>query len=80
MDRSQILELLQQLPAAVVAHDDEVLHFIDRHALHGQGIGYIDTHLLASVALTQGARLWTRDLKLRRVAQALGCALKEPTH
>lgn len=79
-DRSQILELLQQLPAAVVAHDDEVLHFIDQHGLHGQGIGYIDTHLLASVALTQGARLWTRDLKLRRVAQAMGCELKEPTH
>ncbi len=79
-DRRSILELLQDLPAAVVAHGDEVLHFIERHALHGKGIGYIDVHLLASVALTEGARLWTRDLKLLRVAAALGCAFPEPTH
>lgn len=79
-DRKSILELLQDLPAAVVAHGDEVLHFIERKALHGKGIGYVDVHLLASVALTEGTRLWTRDLKLRRAAAALGCAYPEPTH
>jgi predicted nucleic acid-binding protein len=79
-DRQSILELLQDLPAAVVAHGDEVLHFIERHALHGKGIGYVDVHLLASVALTEGAGLWTRDLKLRRMAAALGRAYPEPTH
>ncbi|MCU0930025.1 MAG: type II toxin-antitoxin system VapC family toxin, partial [Burkholderiaceae bacterium] len=79
-DRQSILELLQDLPAAVVAHSHEVLHFIERHALHGKGIGYVDVHLLASVALTEGARLWTRDLKLRRMAAALGRAYPEPTH
>jgi predicted nucleic acid-binding protein len=79
-DRQSILGLLQDLPAAVVAHGDEVLHFIERHALHGKGIGYVDVHLLASVALTEGTRLWTRDLKLHRVAAALGCAYPEPAH
>jgi hypothetical protein len=79
-DRQSILELLQDLPAAVVAHGDEVLHFVERHALHGKGIGYVDVHLLASVALTEGAGLWTRDLKLRRMAAALGRAYPEPTH
>jgi predicted nucleic acid-binding protein len=79
-DRQSILELLQDLPAAVVAHGDEVLHFIERHTLHGKGIGYVDVHLLASVALTEGAGLWTRDLKLRRMAAALGRAYPEPTH
>lgn len=79
-DRKPILELLQDLPTAVVAHDDEVLHFIERKALHDKGIGYVDAHLLASVALTVGTSLWTRDLKLRRAAVALGCAYPEPTH
>lgn len=79
-DRKSILSLLQDLPAAVVANGDEVLHFIERHALHGKGIGYVDVHLLASVALSERTRLWTRDLKLRRVAAALGCAYPEPAH
>ena len=79
-DRKSILELLQDLPAAVVAESDEVLLFIERHALHGKGIGYVDVHLLASVALTDGAKVWTRDIKLHRVAAALGCAYPEPAH
>ncbi len=79
-DRETILELLQDLPAAAVASPDEVLKFIDGHVLHGKGIGYVDVHLLASVALTPGVRLWTRDSKLRRVAELLDCAHPESTH
>ena len=79
-NRQALLELLQDLPAAVTATDDEALQFIERHALHGKGIGYVDVHLLVSVALTGGARLWTRDQKLRRVAAALRCAYPEPAH
>ena len=79
-DREPILELLQDLPAAVVAQSDEVLQFIERHDLHGTGIGYVDVHLLASVALTEGAKLWTRDKKLRVVAQGLGCAYQDTAH
>lgn len=79
-DRKSILQLVQDLPAAVVAHGDEVLQFIERHALHGKGIGFVDVHLLASVASTVGTRLWTGDLRLRRVAAALGCAHPEPSH
>lgn len=71
-DRQPILELLQDLPAAVVAEHGEVLPFIERHGLHGKGIGYVDVHLLASVALTDGARLWTRDKRLRLAAEELG--------
>jgi hypothetical protein len=75
-DRKTVLELLQDLPAAVVADVDEVLVFIDRHRLHGKGIGYVDIHLLAAVALTDGAKLWTRDKRLLASAQALGLALE----
>jgi predicted nucleic acid-binding protein len=80
VDRPSILELLQDLPAAAVADGDEVLGFIERHGLHGKGIGYVDVHLLASVVLTDGARLWTRDKRLRAVAQALGCAIQAAGH
>lgn len=77
--RSTVLDLLQDLPAAVVAASEEVLGFIERHVLHGQGIGYVDVHLLASVALTQGAKLWTRDRRLRVAAEELGSAFHETT-
>jgi predicted nucleic acid-binding protein len=73
-DRHAILELLQDLPSAVVSEHSEVLDFIERHALHGRGIGYVDLHLLASVALTDGARLWTRDKRLGLAAEGLECA------
>lgn len=79
-DRASILELLQDLPAAAVAESDEVLRFIEHHALHGKGIGYVDVHLLASSALTEGAKIWTRDKKLRLVAEMLGCAYRDTAH
>ena len=78
-DRSLVLELLQTLPAASVAESEEVLGFVERHELHGIGIGYVDVHLLASVALTEGGKLWTRDKRLRVAAEALGCALQDAT-
>lgn len=79
-DRESILELLQDLPAATVASPEEVLTFIERHGLHGRGIGYVDVHLLASVALMPDARLWTRDSRLRKNAESLGCAHAQSAH
>lgn len=78
-DRSSILELLEDLPAAVVAETEEVLAFIERHVLHGKGIGYVDAHLLASAVLTEGASLWTRDKRLRIAAEDLGRAYRDST-
>ena len=40
--REFVLQALADLPHADVATDAEVLHFIERHALFGRGIGYID--------------------------------------
>lgn len=73
-DRSLVLELLQDLPTAVMAQNDEVLDFVERHRLHGTGIGHVDVHLLASVAPTTGSVLWTRDKRLQAAAHALGLA------
>jgi hypothetical protein len=79
-DRQSLLELLHDLPGAVIATDNEAMQFIERHRLYGKGIGYIDVHLLASVALTGGAQLWTRDQRLRQVAAAMGFAYSETAH
>jgi predicted nucleic acid-binding protein len=73
-DRTSVLELLHDLPQTTVASGDEVLGFIERHRMHGKGIGYVDVHLLASTALTHGARLWTRDRRLHAAAVDLGLA------
>ncbi len=72
--RELILTAMQDLPQAVVASDTEVLRFINQQALYGLGIGYVDAHLLASVRLTAGGSLWTRDKRLQAVADRLGVA------
>ncbi len=77
--RRVILGAISDLPQSVVATDAEVLRFIDRHALFGCGIGYLDVHLLAAVRLTAGAALWTRDRRLHGIAERLGLAISDPT-
>ena len=77
--RDDILRALQRLPQATSASHLEVLQFIDREALYGRGIGYVDAHLLAAARLTVGSKLWTRDRRLQRVADQLGFAAA-PSH
>ena len=48
-----------------------MLQFVERHRLMGQGLGWIDLHLLAS-ALVSHATLSTRDGRLARAAHVLG--------
>ena len=66
--RKMVLSALSDLPRANVATEPEVLHFIDRYALFGRGVGYVDAHLLAAVRLTPEAELWTNDKRLHGVA------------
>lgn len=73
-NRGKVLGLLAQMPAAPVATVNEALQFIERHALMGRGIGYVDVHLLAAVALSGTDRLWTHDRRLKAVAAGLGLA------
>ncbi|WP_175671799.1 type II toxin-antitoxin system VapC family toxin [Burkholderia ambifaria] len=70
-DRQTVLDALRDLPAAAPATDDEVQRMIDVVPLHGLGIGYVDAHLLASVRLTGGSKLWTRDRRLLAAAERL---------
>ena len=51
----KVLRLLGDLAAAPTATESEVRDFIERRALMGRGIGYIDVHVLAST-VTGGIR------------------------
>jgi hypothetical protein len=73
-NRTETLELLQNLPMASLADTSEVTGFIDAFSLFGKGIGYVDIHLLASVVLGEDTTLWSRDKRLISVAQSLGVA------
>ncbi len=72
-NRSEIMALLSRLPGAIPADHAEVMQFIENYGLMGQGLGYIDMHLLASARLTQ-VHLWTLDKRLNKVATHLGSA------
>ncbi len=69
--RKIVMNALQNLPQATIATNDEVLGMIDSWGLHGDGIGYVDAHLLAAVGLTPGTVLWTHDKRLRTTAERL---------
>lgn len=70
-NRSEILSLMQALPAAIKAEDEEILRFIDDNRLMGKGLGCVDIHLIASAILTEVA-LWTLDKKLDEISKRLG--------
>ncbi|MGI8627069.1 MAG: type II toxin-antitoxin system VapC family toxin [Geodermatophilaceae bacterium] len=72
--RSEVLDLLSNLPRAQTATDVEVLDLVEHRHLFGLGIGYVDAHLLAATLLTTGAALWTRDQRLALAATHLGLA------
>jgi predicted nucleic acid-binding protein len=72
--RDETMDLLGQLPMSRVATHEETLAMIDRRKLMGRGIGYVDAHLLAAVAITPDARLLTNDKRLAGVAVALKLA------
>ncbi|HEY4115291.1 MAG TPA: hypothetical protein VGM17_14645 [Rhizomicrobium sp.] len=70
--RDKILGSMQSLPRVVLAGNAEALDFINRNALFGSGIGYVDVHLLVSTRLTPGAMLWAKDKKLAAAAHKFG--------
>jgi len=62
-NRATILNDLNALPPAQVASDSEVIRLVEKRRLWGQGLGWVDVHLLASALLSHCA-LWTFDRKL----------------
>ncbi|QGK69980.1 VapC toxin family PIN domain ribonuclease [Allosaccharopolyspora coralli] len=78
--RDEVIGLLRGLPRASVADEDEVLKLIDREALYGAGIGYVDAQLLAASRLTPDARLWTRDKRLLNVTARMELDFQPSSH
>lgn len=71
-DRLRTLTALANLQHAQQASVREVMAFVDRERLFGQGCGLIDMLLLASTLITPGIELWTLDKRLCALAQQFG--------
>jgi predicted nucleic acid-binding protein len=71
---SNVMGALRLLPQALVAGTDAVIGSIEKEGLGGSGIGYVDAHLVASTQMMPEATLWTRDKRLRAVAERLAIA------
>ncbi len=72
--RDETLRWLNRLPELLPARDSEVLALVNKAGLYATGIGYIDAHLLTAVRLVPDTRFWTRDKRLREVAERLSVA------
>ena len=73
-NREAVIGALLDLPRAPIATPEETLYLIERERLFNRGIGYVDVSLLASARLRPGVTLWTRDKRLRKVADDLDLA------
>lgn len=71
---STLAYLSQDLPRAQVASEREFLTFVAQESLAETGIGFVDSHLLASCRLMPGTCLWTCDKRLARWALQCGVA------
>ena len=67
-----MLDLQSNLAAFPVLTHREVRQFVDGRRLWGRGLSAVDAHLLGSVRLVGGARLWTRDKRLLVASGAVG--------
>ena len=77
-NRQEFLSELSELPTPMIATDAEVMELVERRSLFSCGIGFLDAHLLASVLLTDGSKLWTFDRRLQSLAEREGCAAELP--
>jgi predicted nucleic acid-binding protein len=77
-DRTTTLRMLDNLPHVRMAQISELRLMVETRHLYGVGIGLIDAHLVASVLLSPPTLLWTRDRRLRQVAEGLGIHARLP--
>jgi predicted nucleic acid-binding protein len=73
-NRQLLLKRWSALPFIQSATDAQVLQFLETHQLMGKGIGWVDLHLVAAVSLSDKTQLWTRDKRLKTIAETLNLA------
>ena len=71
-DRSVFLKALERLMIVRNVDDHGVRHLVEERRLWGRGLSAVDVGLLASVVVTPGVSLWTRDKRLRQAARDVG--------
>ena len=71
-NRSIFLKALERLMIVRNVDDQGVRHLVEERHLWGRGISAVDAALLASVVVTSGVSLWTRDKRRRQAARDVG--------
>ena len=71
-NRSIFLKALERLMIVRNVDDQGVRHLVEERRLWGRGLSAVDAALLASVVVTPGVSLWTRDKRLRQAARDVG--------
>ena len=71
-NRSFFLKMLDRLMIVRNVDDQGVRHLVEERRLWGRGLSAVDAALLASVVVTPGVSLWTRDKRLRQAARDVG--------
>ena len=71
-NRSFFLKMLERLMIVRNVDDQGVWHLVEERRLWGRGLSAVDAALLASVVVTPGVSLWTRDKRLRQAARDVG--------
>ena len=71
-DRSVFLKAFERLMIVRNVDDHGVRHFVEERRLWGRGLSVVDAALLASVVVSPGVSLWTRDKRLRQAARDVG--------
>ena len=72
-DRQRTLAGLGIIPHIPASSHFDVLAMVEFHRLHGQGLSWIDLHLLAAAKIAR-VKLWTTDARLARAAASSGLA------
>ncbi len=70
--RAQTLEQLLAMETVPAAAESESLVLVERQRLFGKGLSWNDIQLLAACLISH-VPLWTKDKRLKREADRLGC-------
>jgi predicted nucleic acid-binding protein len=73
--RDVVLDLLANLYQFPAIDHGEVLHLTNARKLWGRGLSAVDVHLMAAVAVVDGAQLWTRDRRLKTTCVEVGLSV-----
>jgi len=79
-NRTFTLETLNQIKQVNQVTHPDVMTFIEKEKLYGQGCGITDITILASTLITPNTELWTIDKKLFALAKRFKIAFEPVIH